>query len=224
MHPLFLPTKWHTNNILHLLPINIDPPLHCGSFLRPLNKWHPFELEFLSHYEWKVANGVSFSGALFDEHSGSEEAAFQRGIELVNDDRTILSRSIVDMDIARFPADDSFKVRMIIFGHLWNWKLLITCRQVKSCVTSSSQESCLYLVQPLHSPLIMSSLHPRLCICPSWKQGGTTTSRGPPTASGKIHIEVLYQLIHKMNWRKCWNEFNPHFKCLISVYTLIQQH
>ena len=36
----------------------------------------------------------------------------------MNDDRTILSRSIVDMDIARFPADDSFKVRMIIFGHL----------------------------------------------------------------------------------------------------------
>ena len=112
----FLPTKWHTNNILHLLPINIDPPLHCGSFLRPLNKWHPFELEFLSHYEWKVANGVSFSGALFDEHSGSEEAAFQRGIELVNDDRTILSRSIVDMDIARFPADDSFKVRGWLFS------------------------------------------------------------------------------------------------------------
>ena len=61
-----------------------------------------------------------------------------------------------------------------------------TYRQVKSCVTSSSQESCLYLVQPLHSPLIMFSLHPRLCICPLWKQGGTTTSRGPPTASGKV--------------------------------------
>lgn len=115
----FLPTKWHTNNILHLLPINIDS-LHCGSFLlRPLNKWHPFELQFLSHYGWKVANGVSFLGALFDEHSGSEEAAFQRGIELVNDDRTILSRSIVDMDIARFPADDSFKVKKFMsFSHL----------------------------------------------------------------------------------------------------------
>ena len=113
----FLPTKWNTNNILHLLPINIDS-LHCGSFLRSLNKWHPFERGFLSHYEWKFANGVSFSGALFDEHSGSEEAAFQRGIELVNDDRTILSRSIVDMDIARFPADDSFKVRMIMFDNL----------------------------------------------------------------------------------------------------------
>ena len=31
----------------------------------------------------------------------------------MNDDRTILSRSIVDMDVARFPADDSFKVKMI---------------------------------------------------------------------------------------------------------------
>jgi len=48
-------------------------------------------------------------GALFDEQSGSEEAAFARGIELVNDDRTILSRSIVDMDVARYPQDDSFK-------------------------------------------------------------------------------------------------------------------
>ena len=70
----------------------------CGAWI----EWEEKLLKyFLSHYEWKVANGVSFSGALFDEQSGSEEAAFARGIELVNDDRTILSRSIVDMDVAR---------------------------------------------------------------------------------------------------------------------------
>ena len=30
--------------------------------------------------------------ALFDDESGSEEAAFNRGIDLINDDRTTLSR------------------------------------------------------------------------------------------------------------------------------------
>jgi len=47
--------------------------------------------------------------ALFDDHSGPEEAAFQRAVDMVNDDRTILTRSLVTMDIARYPQDDSFK-------------------------------------------------------------------------------------------------------------------
>ena len=55
-------------------------------------------------------DNISFiSAALFDEQSGSEEAAFQRGIDLVNDDRTTLSRSRVFMDAATYPQDDSFK-------------------------------------------------------------------------------------------------------------------
>ena len=57
----------------------------------------------------QFANLVSFSAALFDGNSGPQEAAFQRAIDMVNDDRTILTRSLVTMDIARYPQDDSFK-------------------------------------------------------------------------------------------------------------------
>ena len=97
--------------------------------------------------------------------------------------------------------------------------ILITFRQVKSCVTSSSQESCLYLVQPLHSPLTMSSQPLRPCIYPSWKQDGTITSRGPPTVSGiKISITVLN------SQNNVSFAMGIHAKFLISVSTLIQQH
>ena len=41
------------------------------------------------------------SAALFDESSRAEEAAFERAIQLVNDDRTMLSRSRFINDIAR---------------------------------------------------------------------------------------------------------------------------
>eukprot|EP00090_Calanus_glacialis_P018188 TRINITY_DN28216_c0_g1_i1.p1 TRINITY_DN28216_c0_g1~~TRINITY_DN28216_c0_g1_i1.p1 ORF type:complete len:919 (-),score=157.38 TRINITY_DN28216_c0_g1_i1:468-3224(-) len=47
--------------------------------------------------------------ALFDDNSGPQEAAFQRAIDMVNDDRTILTRSLVTKSIARYPQDDSFK-------------------------------------------------------------------------------------------------------------------
>ena len=41
------------------------------------------------------------SAALFDESSRAEEAAFERAIQLVNDERTLLSRSRFTHDIAR---------------------------------------------------------------------------------------------------------------------------
>ena len=46
---------------------------------------------------------------MFDDNSGPQEAAFQRAIDMVNDDRTILTRSLVTKSIARYPQDDSFK-------------------------------------------------------------------------------------------------------------------
>jgi len=46
---------------------------------------------------------------LFDTSSSPQEAAFLRAITAVNDDRTILTKSLVSADIGRYPADDSFK-------------------------------------------------------------------------------------------------------------------
>ena len=46
---------------------------------------------------------------MFDDNSGPQEAAFQRAIDMVNDDRTILTRPLVTKSIARYPQDDSFK-------------------------------------------------------------------------------------------------------------------
>ena len=48
-------------------------------------------------------------GALFDENSESEQQAFLRSIEMVNDDRTILTRSLVNSAMGTYPRDDSFK-------------------------------------------------------------------------------------------------------------------
>jgi len=48
--------------------------------------------------------------ALFnDDHGPSHELAFQRAVNMVNDDRTILTKAPVSADIGNFPADDSFK-------------------------------------------------------------------------------------------------------------------
>ncbi|XP_023349086.1 glutamate receptor ionotropic, kainate 2 isoform X2 [Eurytemora carolleeae] len=48
--------------------------------------------------------------ALFDEtHGKSQELAFHRAVKMVNDDRTILTRSLVSPDIGNYPWDDSFK-------------------------------------------------------------------------------------------------------------------
>merc|ERR1719347_1227417 len=47
--------------------------------------------------------------ALFDAKSGQQEAAFQRAIEMVNDDRTVLTRSLLSLALAHYPTDDSFK-------------------------------------------------------------------------------------------------------------------
>ena len=50
-----------------------------------------------------------FSAGLFDTNSASQEASFLRAITAVNDDRTILTKSLVSADVGRYPADDSFK-------------------------------------------------------------------------------------------------------------------
>jgi hypothetical protein len=49
------------------------------------------------------------AGALFDNGAKSEQRAFVRSIEMVNDDRTIMTRSRLTEVIATYPRDDSFK-------------------------------------------------------------------------------------------------------------------
>ena len=66
-----------------------------------------------------------------------------------------------------------------------NWNQLFF-RRVKSCATSLSRGWSRFSVQPQLSPPTMFSRPRRLSTCHSWRPGGTTTSRGRPTASGEI--------------------------------------
>ena len=49
------------------------------------------------------------TGALFDEGAEAQMAAFTHSIEMVNDDRTTMSRSLLTETLATYPTDDSFK-------------------------------------------------------------------------------------------------------------------
>ena len=46
---------------------------------------------------------------IFDQESEAQKATFVRAVEAVNDDRTILTKSLVTTDINDYPHDDSFK-------------------------------------------------------------------------------------------------------------------
>ena len=46
---------------------------------------------------------------IFDHESEAQKATFLRAVEAVNDDRTILTKSLVTTDINDYPHDDSFK-------------------------------------------------------------------------------------------------------------------
>ena len=46
---------------------------------------------------------------IFDHESEAQKATFLRAVEAVNDDRTILTKSLVTTDINDYPNDDSFK-------------------------------------------------------------------------------------------------------------------
>ena len=112
MHQLFC-TEWHIYFTLYLykffkLLLTVVAVMQHNFIFKLYYRNIEFEKQWMNLYLWKTflqlfVNAFWFSAALFDEQSGSEEAAFQRGIDLVNDDRTILSRSLVTMDVARYP-------------------------------------------------------------------------------------------------------------------------
>jgi len=55
-----------------------------------------------------LPTNITLAG-LFDYSSSTTEAAFLRAVRAVNDDRNILTKSIVLTDVGKYPADDSFK-------------------------------------------------------------------------------------------------------------------
>ena len=67
------------------------------SLLRKLN----------THYILKTERLVP--AGIFDQESEAQKATFLRAVEAVNDDRTILTKSLVTTDINDYPNDDSFK-------------------------------------------------------------------------------------------------------------------
>ena len=58
---------------------------------------------FASHDDLFIPAGI------FDHESEAQKATFLRAVEAVNDDRTILTKSLVMTDINDYPHDDSFK-------------------------------------------------------------------------------------------------------------------
>ena len=61
------------------------------------------DIELDSHDDLFIPAGI------FDHESEAQKATFLRAVEAVNDDRTILTKSLVTTDINDYPHDDSFK-------------------------------------------------------------------------------------------------------------------
>ena len=92
-----------------MLALPLTPILHsftpfstssCNHFRLHLD----IELDhFESHDDLFIPAGI------FDHESEAQKATFLRAVEAVNDDRTILTKSLVTTDINDYPHDDSFK-------------------------------------------------------------------------------------------------------------------
>jgi len=61
-----------------------------------------------THYTLALPEVIRIAG-LFDDRSTPQKATFLRAVEAVNDDRTILTKSLVTTDVGDYPGDDSFK-------------------------------------------------------------------------------------------------------------------
>ena len=92
---------WGVVSVTFVNPFNLVHPL--------LQKLHPtlflwtLTLIILSKLKRLVPAGI------FDQESEAQKATFLRAVEAVNDDRIILTKSLVTTDINDYPNDDSFK-------------------------------------------------------------------------------------------------------------------
>jgi len=79
-------------------------------FGSPIRSWPAslLTLAALLHITSALPEVIKLAG-IFDHESEAQKATFLRAVEAVNDDRTILTKSLVTTDINDYPHDDSFK-------------------------------------------------------------------------------------------------------------------
>ena len=121
---------WGVVSVIFVNPFNLVPP--------PLQKLHlTLFLESLTLIIHTLKTERLVPAGIFDQESEAQKATFLRSVEAVNDDRTILTKSLVTTDINDYPNDDSFKAskklcEMVqsevagIFGPTKYWLLIIT--------------------------------------------------------------------------------------------------
>ena len=81
----------------------IQPHLPTSSKASPYSLLKKLNTRYTLKTERLVPAGI------FDQESEAQKATFLRAVEAVNDDRTILTKSLVTTDINDYPNDDSFK-------------------------------------------------------------------------------------------------------------------
>ena len=92
-----------------MLALPLTPILHSFTPLSTSSCNH-FRLHLdieLVHFD--SHDDLFLPAGIFDHESEAQKATFLRAVEAVNDDRTILTKSLVMTDINDYPHDDSFK-------------------------------------------------------------------------------------------------------------------
>ena len=78
---------------------------------------------------------------LFDTSSGAQESSFRRAVTAVNDDRSILTKSLVVAEVGRYKCPLTILLIMCLNHHLSeDTHLMTVSRPVKLCVTSFNLE------------------------------------------------------------------------------------
>ena len=73
------------------------------------SKASPYSLLIKLNTRYTLKTERLVPAGIFDQESEAQKATFLRSVEAVNDDRTILTKSLVTTDINDYPNDDSFK-------------------------------------------------------------------------------------------------------------------
>eukprot|EP00092_Neocalanus_flemingeri_P014209 GFUD01015329.1.p1 GENE.GFUD01015329.1~~GFUD01015329.1.p1 ORF type:complete len:922 (+),score=212.71 GFUD01015329.1:311-3076(+) len=124
---------------------------------------------------------------LFDTNSASQEASFLRAVDAVNDDRTILTKSLVSADVGRYPADDSFKASK---------KLCEIIQPGVSAVFGPTTEAACHHVQALSDTLHVPFMQSKYAYI--FKRADFSISVHPhPSLLSKAFADF----VRKSNWR-----------------------
>ena len=124
---------------------------------------------------------------MFDSNSAAQEASFLRAVNAVNDDRTILTKSLVSADVGRYPADDSFKASK---------KLCETIQPGVSAIFGPTTEAASYHVQALSDTLHVPFMQSKYDYI--FKRADFSISVHPhPSLLGKAFADF----VKKSNWK-----------------------